>query len=90
MGGVGSFLQSLVELLWGWGTGVWGLGVRGDTPTTLLICLHHRDRTRASTLCFYFILFFSAFEHVKSLLIMSPNDIKNSSLKCDFHLINYE
>jgi hypothetical protein len=38
---------------------------------------HHRDRIRASTLGFYFILFFSAFEHVKSLLIMGPNDIKN-------------
>jgi hypothetical protein len=35
-------------------------------------------------------LFFSAFEHVKSLLIMGPNDIKNPSLKCDFHIINYE
>jgi hypothetical protein len=46
--------------------------------------------TRASTLCFYFILFFSAFEHVKNLVIMGPNDIKNSSLKCDFHIINYE
>jgi hypothetical protein len=34
-------------------------------------------------------LFFSAFEHVKSLLIMGPNT-KNSSLKCDFHIINYE
>jgi hypothetical protein len=52
--------------------------------------LKHRDMTRASTLCFYFIKFFSAFEHVKSLLIMGPNDIKNSSLKCDFHIINYE
>jgi hypothetical protein len=35
------------------------------------------------------ILFFSTFEHVKSLLIMGPNDIKNSSLKCDFHNIQY-
>jgi len=33
--------------------------------------------------------FFSAFEHVKSLLIMGPNDTKNSSLKCDFLIINY-
>ncbi len=49
----------------------------------------HRDRTRASALCF-FILFFCTFEHVKSLLIMDPNNIKNSSLKCDFHIINYE
>ncbi len=41
---------------------------------------------------FVFILFyfFSTFEHVKSLLIMGPNDIKNSSLKCDIHIINYE
>jgi hypothetical protein len=30
------------------------------------------------------------FEHVKSLLIMGPNNTKNSSLKCDFHIINYE
>jgi hypothetical protein len=51
--------------------------------------LLHRDRTRASTLCF-FNLFFSAFEHVKGLLIMGPNNTKNSSLKCDFHIINYE
>jgi hypothetical protein len=35
-------------------------------------------------------LFFSEFEHVKSLLIMGPNNTKNSSLKCDFHIINYE
>ncbi len=49
----------------------------------------HRDRTRASTLC-YFILFFSSFEHVKSLLIMGPNYTKNSSLKCDFLIINYQ
>ncbi len=35
-------------------------------------------------------LFFSAFEHVKSLLIMGPNNTKNSSLKCEFHIINYE
>ncbi len=45
--------------------------------------LTHRDKTRASTL-------FSAIVHVKSLLIMGPNNIKNSSLKCDFHIINYE
>ncbi len=38
----------------------------------------------------YFILFFSPFEHVKSLLIMGPNNTKNSSLKCDFLTINYE
>ncbi len=37
-----------------------------------------------------FFNFFSAFEHVKSLLIMGPNNTKNSSLKCDFHIINYE
>jgi hypothetical protein len=49
----------------------------------------HRDRTRARTLC-CFCLFFSSFEHVKSLLIMGPNNTKNSSFKCDFHIINYE
>ncbi len=38
----------------------------------------------------FFILFFSSFEQVKSLLIMDPNDTKNSSLKCDFLKINYE
>jgi len=30
--------------------------------------------------------FFASFEHVKSLLIMSPNNTKNS--KCDFLIIN--
>jgi hypothetical protein len=44
---------------------------------------NHRDRTRASTL-------FSSFEHVKSLLIMGPNNTKNLSLKCDFLTINYK
>jgi hypothetical protein len=39
---------------------------------------------------FVFFNFFSAFEHVKSLLIMGPNNTKNSSVKCDFHVINYE
>ncbi len=34
--------------------------------------------------------FFSSFEHVKSLLIMGPNNTKNSSLKCDFLIINNE
>ncbi len=38
----------------------------------------------------FFLIFFSAFEHVKSLLIMGPNNTKNSSLKCDFHIIIYE
>ncbi len=38
----------------------------------------------------FIFLFFSAFEHVKSLLIMGPNNTKNSSLKCDFLTINYE
>jgi hypothetical protein len=39
---------------------------------------------------FVFFKKISAFEHVKSLLIMGPNNTKNSSLKCDFHVINYE
>jgi hypothetical protein len=39
---------------------------------------------------FVFLLIFSAFEHVISLLIMGPNNTKNSSLKYDFHIINYE
>jgi hypothetical protein len=38
----------------------------------------------------FFNLFFSAFEHAKSRLIRGPNNTKNSSLKCDFHIINYE
>ncbi len=38
----------------------------------------HIDRTRANTLrCF--CLFFPSFEHVKSLLIMGPNNTKNQS-----------
>jgi len=39
---------------------------------------------------FYYYFFFSTFEHVKSLLIMGPNNTKHSSLKCDLHIINYE
>jgi hypothetical protein len=38
----------------------------------------------------FMFIFFSTFEHVKSLLIMGPNNTKNSSLKCDFLKINYE
>jgi hypothetical protein len=38
----------------------------------------HRDGTRASTLC-CFCLFFSSFDHAKNLLIMGPNNTKNSS-----------
>jgi hypothetical protein len=34
----------------------------------------HRDRTRASTLCFFYG--FSSFEHVKGLLIMGPKTLK--------------
>jgi hypothetical protein len=47
----------------------------GKAVNTCIGC-SHRDRTRASTLCFYFILFFSAFEHLKSLLILGPTTLK--------------
>ncbi len=43
-----------------------------------LTCAVQRDRTRASTLWF-FCLFFSSFEDAKNLLIMGPNNTKNSS-----------
>ncbi len=46
----------------------------------------HRDRTRASTLCFFILFYFSTFEHVKSLLIMGPSSTK----KCDFLIMNHE
>jgi hypothetical protein len=36
------------------------------------------------------VYFFSSFEHAKNLVIMGPNNTKNSSLKCDFLIINYE
>ncbi len=50
----------------------------------------HKDRTRASTLCFFILFYFSSVEHVKSLLIMGPNNTKNTSLNWDFLIINYE
>ncbi len=50
---------------------------------------NHRDRTRASTL-YCFCLFFSSFEHAKNLLIMGPNNIKNSSKSVIFLIFNYE
>jgi hypothetical protein len=34
--------------------------------------------------------FFSSFDHAKNLLIMGPNNTKNSSFKCYFLIINYE
>ncbi len=37
-----------------------------------------------------FVYFFPSFEHVKSQLIMGPNNTKNSSFKCNFLIINYE
>ncbi len=37
-----------------------------------------------------FVNFFPSFEHAKNLLIMGPNNAKNSSLKCDFLIFNYE
>ena len=49
----------------------------------------HRDRTRARTLC-CFGLFFSSFELAKNLLIMGPNNTKNSSFKCDCLIFNYQ
>jgi hypothetical protein len=49
---------------------------------------HHRERTRASTLCCFG--FFPSFEHAKNLLIMGQNNTKNSSFKCDFLIFNYE
>ncbi len=42
-----------------------------------ITCIQHSDRTRASTLCCCFINLFFSFEHVKSLLIMGPNNTKN-------------
>ncbi len=39
-------------------------------------------------LCWF--IYFSSFEHAKYLLIMNPNNTKNSSLKCDFLIFNYE
>jgi hypothetical protein len=36
------------------------------------------------------VYFFSSLEHAKNLLIMGPNNTKNSSLKCDFIIFNYE
>ncbi len=35
-------------------------------------------------------LVFSSFEHAKKLLIMGPNNTKNSSLKCDFLIFSFE
>jgi hypothetical protein len=35
-------------------------------------------------------LIFSLFEHAKNLLIMGPNNTKNSSWKCDFLIFKYE
>jgi hypothetical protein len=36
------------------------------------------------------VIFFSSFEYAKNLLLMGPNNTKNSSLKCDFLIFNYE
>jgi hypothetical protein len=36
-----------------------------------------------------FGLFFPSFEHAKNLLIMGPNNTKNSSLKCNYLIFNY-
>jgi hypothetical protein len=36
------------------------------------------------------VYFFLSFEHAKNLLTMGPNNTKNSSLKSDFLIFNYE
>ena len=64
------------------------LNHRGSHTNTLayyVIISQRQDQSKQPL--FFLILFFSTFEHVKSLLIMGPNDIKNSSLECDFHII---
>ncbi len=38
----------------------------------------------------FVVLVFFSFEHAKNLLIMGPNNTKNSSFKCDFLILNYE
>jgi hypothetical protein len=38
----------------------------------------------------FFVYFFYSFEHAKNLLIKGPNKTKNSQLKCDFLIFNYE
>jgi hypothetical protein len=62
----------------------------GMTGICLLVLLHARFIEIGLEQALFFDLFFSAFEHVRSLLIMGPNNTKNSSLKCDFHIINTE
>ncbi len=37
-----------------------------------------------------FFINFASFEHAKNLQIMGPNNTKNSALKCDFLIFNYE
>jgi hypothetical protein len=44
-----------------------------------VVACRHRDRTRASTLSCFCLFFFSSFEHAKNLLIMGPNNTKDSS-----------
>jgi hypothetical protein len=36
------------------------------------------------------VYFFPSFENAKNLLIMGPNNTKNSSINCDFLIFNYE
>ncbi len=36
------------------------------------------------------VYFFPCLKHAKNLVIMGPHNTKNSSLKCDFLIINYE
>ncbi len=36
-----------------------------------------------------FVYFFPSFEHAKNLLIMGPNNTKNSSKSVIFHMFNY-
>ncbi len=45
---------------------------------------NHRDRIRASTLCCFGLFIFSSFERAKNLLIMGPNNTKNSSKSVHF------
>jgi hypothetical protein len=48
-----------------------------------------RDKTRARTLFCFGLYFFPHLNIHKNLLIMGPDNAKNSSLKCDFPIFNY-
>ncbi len=67
-------------------------GVRSSAVNSAMVSLNHWPIEIGLEHAPFVVLvyFFPSFEDAKNLLIMGPKNTKNSLLKCDFFIFNYE